>query len=315
MKKITGYIRDFIKQDFNVRLYVYVALFLAVCIALNYHFKFERKILNGLGHTAACMIAYIGFYAFAYFMVAIPQALVTKADYLRKRNFWIKSILLLVLLGVDGGFYYHKELLRGIKGIDSGEFYFLTTIINNAYRYVLYLPILIALKFVFDRGESGLYGLSLKRFDYKPYLYFLIAIAPVLFMLSFQADFQRSYPQMKPWISDAAFGWPEWKQSAVFEFFYLSDFVFVELFFRGALVIGMTLLMGRHAILPMVATYCFLHFGKPMAEAIGSIFGGYLLGVIALYSRNILGGYAIHMGLAALMEVMGLVQHYCFPKK
>ena len=102
--------------------------------------------------------------------------------------------------------------------------------------------------------------------------------------------------------------------SFIFEFFYGLDFGSVELIFRGALVIGLSSLMGRSAILPMVVTYAFLHFGKPMAETIGSIFGGYILGVIAYYSRNILGGCVIHIGVALLMEVMALLQYYVFQK-
>ena len=36
----------------------------------------------------------------------------------------------------------------------------------------------------------------------------------------------------------------------------------------------------------MAATYAALHFGKPMGETISSIFGGYILGVIALYNHS-----------------------------
>ncbi|TND00463.1 MAG: membrane protease [Bacteroidetes bacterium] len=314
MKKIVGYIRDFVKQDFHAGLYAWTFIFLAAAIILNTQFHIERKMLNGLGHTVTCMAAYFVFYAVAYYAVAVPQALLLKAGYLHNKMFWIKSLLFLLLLGVDGGFYYHKEYIQSIQGISSGEKYYLSTLSNNMYRYLLYIPVLLFAKLAFDRGRDGFYGLALKKFDPKPYLFFLLLIAPVLFALSFQADFQRSYPQMKPWRIPGAFGWEAWELSSVFEFFYLSDFVFVELIFRGALVIGMTSVMGRHAVLPMIAAYCFLHFGKPAAEAIGSVFGGYLLGIIALNSRNILGGYAIHMGLAFLMEMMGLLQYYVFKK-
>jgi hypothetical protein len=52
-----------------------------------------------------------------------------------------------------------------------------------------------------------------------------------------------------------------------------------------------------------------LHFGKPMGEAVSSIFGGFILGVIALYSRSILGGVIIHLGVAWLMEFTAWCQH------
>jgi len=40
----------------------------------------------------------------------------------------------------------------------------------------------------------------------------------------------------------------------------------------------------------MVVAYASIHFGKPLGETIPSVFGGYLLGVLALYTRSIWGG-------------------------
>lgn len=133
---------------------------------------------------------------------------------------------------------------------------------------------------------------------------------PLIFWASFQPDFLEAYPQFKPWLYNEAFGLSKFQMSLIFEFFYGIDFVTVELIFRGAMVIGLSSLMGSSVILPMVVTYAFLHFGKPLAETIGSIFGGYILGIIALNTRNILGGCTIHIGVALLMEAMALMQFY-----
>jgi len=64
-------------------------------------------------------------------------------------------------------------------------------------------------------------------------------------------------------------------------------------------------ILGGHVVLPMVATYMFLHYGKPLAESISSVFGGYILGIISLYTRKIWGGIMIHVGIAWLMELLG----------
>jgi hypothetical protein len=66
--------------------------------------------------------------------------------------------------------------------------------------------------------------------------------------------------------------------------------------------------LGPQALLPMVSAYCFLHFGKPMPEAISSVFGGYLLGIFALRLNSIWGGCILHIGLAYLMEAAAYVQ-------
>lgn len=74
------------------------------------------------------------------------------------------------------------------------------------------------------------------------------------------------------------------------------------------MVLGMAVVMGRAAIVPMVVTYAFLHFGKPAGEAVSSIFGGYILGVIAYQSQSIFGGVLIHVGVAWLMELAAYMQ-------
>ena len=83
-----------------------------------------------------------------------------------------------------------------------------------------------------------------------------------------------------------------------------------ELLFRGALVIGMVGILGRGAVLPMVALYVVIHLGKPPVEAISSLFGGYILGALAFQTRLIWGGVIVHVFIALTMETMGLFQYY-----
>ena len=68
------------------------------------------------------------------------------------------------------------------------------------------------------------------------------------------------------------------------------------------MVIALSRFVGKEAILPMITVYCFLHFGKPAGEAISSIFGGYILGILAFRSRNIYGGLIAHLGVAWGMD-------------
>ena len=94
-----------------------------------------------------------------------------------------------------------------------------------------------------------------------------------------------------------------------FELIYGMDFLSVELLFRGALIIGMTKVLGKEAVLPMVAAYVFIHFGKPAGEAISSFFGGFILGIHSYYKKNIFAGIIIHVGIAWMMEIAAILQH------
>jgi membrane protease YdiL (CAAX protease family) len=139
----------------------------------------------------------------------------------------------------------------------------------------------------------------------------LALLAPVIWIVSFSPDFIDYYPTYKR--TNGAmlalyYHIPEIVSKFIYETFYLSDFLYTELFFRGFLVIGMTRLLGKNAVIPMAAAYAVLHFGKPLGEAVGSVFGGYILGIIALYSRNIWGGVFIHGGIALLMELFAFWQ-------
>ena len=309
MKKISQYLKDFVKADFNAGFYTYTAVFLIITIYLNYNWGLEKKWINDSNTWKDYFFSFT-FNAFAYYAIAVPKAFVYKEDYLKKKSFWIKSSLFLLILSIDGSFFHHTHYIFSRDYLNYEEQYFLLKVITNVYPTFIYFIPLMAIKYFYDRNEKGLYGLSLEGFDYKVYFVFLLIMVPLIFWASFQPDFLEAYPTFKPWRASEVFGLSRAQMSGIYEVFYLFDFITVELLFRGALVIGLSSIMGKHTILPMVVTYAFLHFGKPMAETIGSIFGGYILGVIALYSRSILGGCAIHIGVALLMEVMALIQYY-----
>ncbi len=60
--------------------------------------------------------------------------------------------------------------------------------------------------------------------------------------------------------------------------------------------------------LRMTATYAVIHFEKPIGETISSVFGGYILGIIALYSCNIWGDIFIHGVTAFVMEIFAFLK-------
>jgi len=72
----------------------------------------------------------------------------------------------------------------------------------------------------------------------------------------------------------------------------------------------MVAVLGRKAILPMVAMYVCVHFGKPLGETISSVFGGFMLGALAYQTRHIWGGVIVHILVALSMEIMGIIHFY-----
>jgi hypothetical protein len=125
---------------------------------------------------------------------------------------------------------------------------------------------------------------------------------PLVFLASQQRDFAEMYPKL---LNTGSSSGPTIVEAVFFELAYGSDFVTIELFFRGFLILGLLKWAGREAILPMAAFYCTIHFGKPIAECISSYFGGIFLGIVVYNTRTITGGLGIHLGIAWLMELFG----------
>ena len=66
--------------------------------------------------------------------------------------------------------------------------------------------------------------------------------------------------------------------------------------------------LGEKVVIPMEMVYCTLHFGKPMMETVSSIFGGFILGVIALRTRSVYGGVWVHIFIALGMDLLAFLQ-------
>ncbi|WP_462253462.1 CPBP family intramembrane glutamic endopeptidase [Ekhidna sp.] len=311
MKKVLQYLKDYQKEHFEWKLYVSILLFTAICIALNYTYDFEDSVIDSYNGEPIKWLWMFLFHATPFFVVClIIYAFGKKKEWLTSKNYWVKLIVGFGLLSLDRSFYGFAEWL---KYLPKMEYHFVIRCVNwSASLILVVIPMLLLYRFLEKDEDDNFYGLSWKRFDPKPYLILLGISAIFIGIGSFMGDIQEFYPRYRgsganlflkvnPDIS-------EWWLVTIYELCYGSNFISVELVFRGFLIFAFTRTLGGYAVLPMVVTYAFLHFGKPMGETISSIFGGYLLGIISYYSRNIWGGIFIHLGVAWLMELFGWMQ-------
>ncbi|MEM1134537.1 MAG: hypothetical protein AAGI07_01770 [Bacteroidota bacterium] len=311
MKKIFNTLKAHFKADFHLPLYTYFIFFLIVCTSINYYYKFESEVLDGAFGKPWSIPIHILFYYFAYFGIAVPQAFILqKQARFQQQEFWIKTLVFVGLVGLVDGFSYYRALIPD-ESITYLERNFLFKVTGEFKRVALFSIPLYLLYRYYDYQSKNLYGFAKEnKFDHKPYLLMLLIMVPLIAIASFENSFIKTYPRFKPWLYDDIFSLPKLIPVLIFELVYGLDFIFVEWIYRGAMVIGLARIMGKDTILPMVSTYAFLHFGKPLGETVGSVFGGYILGVIALNSRNIIGGVYIHMGVAYFMEAFAYIQHY-----
>ena len=137
---------------------------------------------------------------------------------------------------------------------------------------------------------------------WKIYVGLLAVAVPFVVAASFSAEFQIRYPlydivpgQVGVW-EDLAIWWP----------FYFAQFIAVETFFRGFLVIGLARRFGGASVLLATVPYLMIHFVKPPAEAAASIVGGIVMGTLALRTRSVWWGVGLHIAVAVLMDVLSL---------
>ena len=311
LQTIAGYLRSHLKEDFSWGYYLGVLVFLGICIALNY-FGFERGtgenwLIRKTYGSEWGILAYIGFYAAPYYLIVLWQGFFHKGlGFWRNREFWIRTLFGLALLSLDAAFYYYRY--AGLLADDPYWKYFVLKCAGNMISvFAIFIPLWIWYQVV-DRKLGSFYGLRWRGFDPKPYLWMLLIMLPLIIAASFLPDFLRAYPNFQPEKMGRIPDLPLWLGYLIYEPIYLIDYTWTEVIFRGFMILGLTRVMGRHAIMPMVGIYAFRHFAKPLGETIGSIFGGWILGVIALRSRHIMGGVLLHMGIAALMDLCAGLQ-------
>ena len=140
------------------------------------------------------------------------------------------------------------------------------------------------------------YGLRLGTFRHEFWIFALLipAIAAGAWFASAQPRFQQTYPFLRGWPEGAA----PFTEMLMWWVLYAMSFIALEFFFRGFMVSAGFRLIGWWAIPVMAAPYCLLHLDKPLPEMVTSLFGGLLLGVVAVRTRSILAGVLAHVTLA-----------------
>lgn len=309
MKKVFTYLKDYQRKHFDSKLYLLVAVFLALCFAFNYSLDFEDQTVDGLKGSSWYWPVMFCWMAFPYLGISLILYFTGKnRGWISSPSFWIKIGIGFGILALDRTFSAYSIL----SNLSPTDLRFIGKCLQwSSSLIIVVLPLIMIYLILENDRPKTFYGLAIQRFDPKPY-FVLLGIAVIFIGIgSFFSDIQEYYPRFERSGGERyanRHDWPEWLAVLVYEIAYGSDFVAVEVFFRGFLIHAFAKTLGGHAVLAMVGSYAFLHFGKPLTEAVSSVFGGYLLGIISYYTRNVWGGIIIHIGVAWAMEFFGYLQ-------
>ena len=298
MREIFGYIGDWFRYV-NKKLFALCSLQTAILIFLNYHNQLESNLVK---------LEFLPWPAFTghYILFALAFALPYFAcEAIEKKRFFDSKPFLILVVVAPAIFSLKMALITRYpfsQEANWNEYW------NQVYYWPIRLAIVTAILFllwrVFDKDQP-FYGVTTNKFTWKPYVLMLLCMIPLIAAASTQPDFLAVYPKLKSVLHIDDNIHLAWYHKLLFELSYGSDFLGIEIFFRGFLILAFIKWVGRDAILPMACFYCTIHFGKPLGECISSYFGGLLLGAVVYNTRSIFGGLMVHLGIAWLMEAGG----------
>ncbi len=311
MKTILKYLRDFLQENFNVKVYVSTILFLSVLVYFNYRFDFEDSYIDAYYGKPIRMLFFVLFEGIPYYITLFFVHIFTKNNsFFKKKEFWLISILGFVILGINRGFYHHNTVAKLVSNPYAYK-YVRTVLANFKEIITVLIPFWLLYKLILKNDLDHFLGLQTKNVNLKPYIIMILLMVPLLYLASLQPDFLKMYPRYKQSggnLVSSHFGYSKSLIIIFYELSYAFSFFIVELIFRGYMIFALIKFLGKDVVLPMAVAYCILHFGKPLGETISSFFGGYLLGVVAYKTNNIYGGIVVHIGIALLMELFSSIQ-------
>ena len=284
-------------------LLLFCSIWTAVLIALNYQLGIERTLIANLDSRFYQFLALFCVYCCAFVVPYLFIAVFRKPLIVITPLFWWLLLMAPALFAFKVSVV--NPLEYGLAGI-WGDYWVAATTLPFKFLTVL-APLIVLHRML--APQTSFWGMTLQNLRWRPYLQMLVLMVPLILFASTQPDFLSVYPRgaQIAFITAHTDYWHGILLKALYEISYGIDFVTIELFFRGFLIFAFTRFAGAAAILPMAVFYCSIHFGKPLLECVSSFFGGLILGVVAYRTQSIVGGLAVHLGVAWMMEIGGYV--------
>lgn len=169
--------------------------------------------------------------------------------------------------------------------------YFNITSIKVVDRTILYLAIPLLVIGLFFRQSPAQYGLQLGdwRAGLTLTLIAILLLAPVIWIVV------RVSPGLQQYYQDTDL-------TTRWALFTILELVGWEFFFRGFIYFGYQKEFGDHALWLQAVPFALAHLGKPAAETLTTLFGGFLFALIARRTRSILYPFLIHLFVAVFTK-------------
>jgi membrane protease YdiL (CAAX protease family) len=301
LRDIVHYVRTYFNVTFKARYLLSVLFMLCLIIWFNYYpvFTLNRP---GSGWWAHFLFNYLLYFIPFGSAYLLQYFYYPASGYLKDPWFWALVLLAPAFFSFRVNFTFLNPTIK--KQWPGEDQRYWLAIFNLFTRAIVVFPVFV-IWWIKDRTFQPLYGFK-KTLSWRPYGLLLLLMVPLLFLASNNPGFLKQYPRATHAVDSALPS--QGSHWLLYEVLYAFDFFSIEFFFRGFLILAFVRLSGIRAIVPAACFYCCIHLGKPMPEAISSIFGGVLLGIVTYNTKSIWGGLLIHVGIAAVMELLAFKQ-------
>lgn len=310
MRKLLFYFKDHLIFSGRKYFIIIILTFLGICIWVYYSFDIHEWLYHSSRKFYSRFFFYLITYSLAYYFISFLYGYYYKNPKVLSKAFLARSVFIILLILTEKILPLHVSLAEKIAPVQLQ--YYLSRIF-----WLLKFPFIVVIVFLIiiliSANIKQMTGLRTQNVDFKPFFIALMCIIPIILVVSFMPAFIAYYPKYRTTLAAISSDLPEYLFVLPYEIAYGLNLLSIEIIFRGFLIFGFIHYLGKGSVYPMIGLYCFIHLGKPPLECFSSILGGYILGVIALYSRSIIGGVIIHIGMAWSMELFAWLQKVMNP--
>lgn len=300
MKPIFQRIHHLFFTTYPIAFSVFIILFTALLIYINYHFNLNEYIVNSYSKNYLQIVLYFFIYVIAFIVCFVGYSIITNDySFWQRKLFWIIVVSAPLAFGFQQYFYQYQNFVTAYFSTDNQAVYFTTfewlcrSIILLSYSFLIWR--------ITQKNDENNFSTKEVSVPKNMYLYMIAIIVPFIILAASTPSFQEAYPKIKTVLNHE----PSLAKAFHFEAAYTLNFIAIEVFFRYVLIIVLAKYCGPACIMAMATFYCTIHFGKPLTECISSFFGGILLGIIAYEYKTIKGGILLHLTIAYTMEIAG----------
>ena len=193
MREIFLQLRQYVKLNFDLPLYLSLAGLAAISLYFNYTYNFEDSVVDTLPSPWR-FFGMFGFHAIPY--LAVCLLLTWRANlhgWYRSRGFWLRIVLGFSILAFDRSSSVYGLFDSHFSGIDLS--YILRVVSKLKSLVTMVIPLILMSLLIERERDTRMYGFKTTYFDARPYLVLLGLASIAIILGGFFQDIQEYYPR------------------------------------------------------------------------------------------------------------------------